>query len=222
MITSSRIDSLAAPAYPAGVAALRNVDPAARHLLRREALMSKRARLLELLRTYSYREGDFVLASGRRSSFYIDVRRTALHAEGAALTGELLVELIQQRGWSPVGVGGMTLGADPLTTATGIAAFRANIPWTGFLVRKEPKDHGTGKQVELAGDLPDGAAVVVLDDTVTTGGSTLKAVRAMEKAGFKVLGAACVIDRNEGGKEALAAEGVELISLFTIEDMRQG
>ena len=182
--------------------------------------MSKRSRLLELLRTYSYREGDFVLASGRRSSFYIDVRRTALHAEGATLIGELLVDLIRERGWEPVGVGGMTLGADPLTTATGIAAYRAGIPWTGFIVRKEAKDHGTGKQVELAGDLDEGAAVVILDDTVTTGGSTLKAVRAMEKAGFKVLGAACVIDRNEGGREALAAEGVELIRIFTREELR--
>lgn len=182
--------------------------------------MAKRARLLELLRTYSYREGDFVLASGRRSNFYIDVRRTSLHAEGAALIGELLLELIQQRGWDVQGVGGMTLGADPLTTATGIAAFRAQVPWTNFLVRKEAKDHGTGRQVEVAGDLEDGAAVVVLDDTVTTGGSTLKAVRAMEKAGYKVVGAACVIDRNEGGAELLRNEGIELISLYSIADLK--
>lgn len=183
--------------------------------------MAKRERLLELLRTYSYREGDFVLASGRRSSFYIDVRRTSLHAEGAALTGELLLELIQKQGWEIQGVGGMTLGADPLTTATGIAAHRAGVPWTNFLVRKEPKDHGTGRQVEVAGDLEDGAAVVVLDDTVTTGGSTLKAVRAMEKAGYKVVGTACVIDRGEGGAELLKAEGIELVSLFTIADLKE-
>lgn len=182
--------------------------------------MSKRTRLLELLRQYSYREGDFVLASGRSSSFYIDVRRTALHPEGAALIGELLMDLIQTQGWTPVGVGGMTLGADPLTTAVGIAAFRAGVPWTGFLVRKEPKDHGTGRQVELAGNLEPGADVIVLDDTVTTGGSTLKAVRAMEKAGFRVIGTACVIDRGEGGKEALAAEGIALISLFEISDLK--
>lgn len=183
--------------------------------------MDKRTRLLELLRQYSYREGDFVLASGRRSTFYIDVRRTSLHAEGATLIGELLVDLIQAQEWQPRGVGGMTLGADPLTTATGIAAFRRDIPWTNFLVRKEAKDHGTGKQVEVAGDLEDGASVVVLDDTITTGGSTLKAVRAMEKAGYHVLGAACVMDRQEGGISYLEKEGVQTVALYTIDDLKQ-
>lgn len=182
--------------------------------------MAQRERLLELLLQYSYQEGDFVLASGKRSDFYIDVRKTSLHAEGGTIIGELLVDLIQQQGWDVRGVGGMTLGADPLTTATGIAAYRRNLPWTTFLVRKEPKDHGTGRQVECAGDLEKGAKVVVLDDTITTGGSTLKAVRAMEKAGFEVIGAACVVDRSEGGVEHLANEGITTIPLFRIEDLR--
>ncbi len=182
--------------------------------------MEKRARLLELLREHSYREGDFVLASGRHSPFYIDVRRTSLHAEGATLIGELLVDLILAQGWDVRGVGGMTLGADPLTTATGIAAYRRGLPWTNFLVRKEPKDHGTGKQVEVAGDLEDGAKVVVLDDTITTGGSTLKAVRAMERAGYHVLGAICVMDRNEGGIDHLANEGVKTVALYTLDDLK--
>lgn len=182
--------------------------------------MAHRERLLELLLQYSYQEGDFVLASGKRSKFYIDVRKTSLHAEGATLIGELLVDLIQAQGWEVRGVGGMTLGADPLTTATGIAAHRRNIPWTTFLVRKEPKDHGTGRQVETAGDLEQGAKVVVLDDTITTGGSTLKAVRAMERAGFEVVGAACVVDRSEGGIDLLEHEGIRTAPLFRLEDLR--
>lgn len=182
--------------------------------------MAQRERLLELLKKYSYQEGDFVLASGKKSDFYIDVRKTSLHAEGGMIIGELLVDLIQEQGWDIQGVGGMTLGADPLTTATGIAAYRRGLPWTTFLVRKEPKDHGTGQQVEVAGDLKDGAKVIVLDDTITTGGSTLKAVRAMEKAGYEVVGATCVVDRSEGGVERLNSEGVHTVPLFRIEDLR--
>lgn len=182
--------------------------------------MAHRERLLELLQKYSYQEGDFVLASGKKSNFYIDVRKTSLHAEGGTIIGELLVDLIQEQGWDIEGVGGMTLGADPLTTATGIAAYRRGLPWTTFLVRKEPKDHGTGRQVEVAGDLKDGAKVIVLDDTITTGGSTLKAVRAMEKAGYEVVGATCVVDRSEGGVERLISEGVPTVPLFRIEDLR--
>lgn len=182
--------------------------------------MAHRERLLELLKKYSYQEGNFVLASGKTSDFYIDVRKTSLHAEGAMIIGELLVDLIQEQGWDIQGVGGMTLGADPLTTATGIAAYRRGLPWTTFLVRKEPKDHGTGQQVEVAGDLKDGAKVIVLDDTITTGGSTLQAVRAMEKAGYEVVGATCVVDRSEGGVERLNREGVQTVPLFRIEDLR--
>ena len=180
-----------------------------------------KARLRELLRTHSYREGDFVLASGRRSSFYVDVRRTSLTAEGAALIGETLLELMLAQGWRPDGVGGMTLGADPLTTAVGIAAHRAGVPLSCFIVRKQAKDHGTGRQIEAGGDLPDGGAVVVLDDTVTTGGSTLQSVEALQRAGYRVLGALCLVDREEGGAQALADAGVALVPLFRLSDLRE-
>lgn len=177
-------------------------------------------RLRELLREHSFREGDFVLASGRRSPFYVDVRRTALTAEGATLIGELLLDLIQDQGWACEGAGGMTLGADPLTTAIGIASWRRGAPLSSFIVRKEPKGHGAGRQIEAAGTLPAGASVVVLDDTVTTGGSTAKAVDAVREAGYRVVGAACVVDRCEGGAEALAAIDVPLRSLFTVDALR--
>lgn len=181
-----------------------------------------RDRLLSLLREHSYAEGDFLLASGRRSRFYVDVRRTALTAEGATLIGELLLDRIEAEAWACDGAGGMTLGADPLTTAVGIASWRRGTPLSSFIVRKAPKDHGAGKQVEVAGTLPEGAKVVVLDDTVTTGGSTVKAIEAMRRAGYQVVGALCLVDREEGGAAALEAAGVPFASVFTVADLGTG
>lgn len=181
--------------------------------------MSDRERLLALIREHSFRTGDFLLASGKRSNFYVDLRKTSLTAEGATLMGRLLLKELQTAGWNPAAVGGLTLGADPITTATSMAAFAAGKPLAGFLVRKAPKDHGTGKRIERAGDLPEGASVVVLDDTVTTGGSTLDAVRAARAEGFQVIGALCVVDRGEGGAEALAAENVPLRAVFSLRDL---
>jgi len=180
----------------------------------------RRERLRHLIRLWSYREGDFLLASGRRSSFYVDVRRTALNNEGGWLIGEMLLDTIVTEGWSPSAVGGLTLGADPLATATAIAAWHRGIACSAFIVRKEAKEHGTGRQIELAGDIAEGASVVVLDDSVTTGGSTLKAVEAAQRAGYHVLGAACVVDRQEGARELLANAGIKLVSLFTVDELR--
>jgi orotate phosphoribosyltransferase len=175
--------------------------------------------LLQLLREHSYREGEFVLASGKTSRFYVDVRRTSLTAEGATAIGELLLDALAETGWAFDGAGGMTLGADPLTTAIAVASYRRGTPVASFIVRKEAKDHGAGRKVELGGTLPVGANVVVLDDTVTTGGSTLKAINAMRESGFTVVGAACVVDRMEGGAELLAENGVPLVSLFTLPQL---
>lgn len=182
-------------------------------------MSARRERLIELLRTYSYREGDFLLASGKRSSYYVDVRRTSLTAEGARLIGTLIWEAIGEAGWEPAGVGGMSLGADPLTTATALAALDAGDSVSCFLVRKEAKDHGAGRQVEPGGDLAEGASVVVLEDTVTTGGSTLRAIEAVRNAGYHVLGAITVVDREEGGAERLAEAGVPLRTLLRIPDL---
>lgn len=177
-------------------------------------------RLLALLRTHSYREGDFVLASGARSSYYVDVRRTSLTAEGSVLIGERMLALIQSKRWAPDAVGGMTLGADPLTTALGIAAFRADVPLTCFLVRKEPKGHGAGKQVEPAGDMPENPRVVILEDTTTTGGSTVRAIEAARDAGYEVQAAITVVDREQGAAAKMAELGVEFAALYTVNDLR--
>jgi orotate phosphoribosyltransferase len=179
----------------------------------------EKQRLLELLHQYSYREGDFTLASGKKSSYYVDVRRTSLLAEGGALIGGLLLDAIDAAGWEVDAIGGMTLGADPLTTAAAVESFHRGSPLGSFLVRKEPKDHGTGRQVETSGDMKKGDRVVILDDTVTTGGSTLKAAQAAIDAGFEVLGCACVVNRGEGGRELLANENLDLIEICSISEL---
>ncbi|TVR03545.1 MAG: orotate phosphoribosyltransferase [Deltaproteobacteria bacterium] len=182
-----------------------------------------RERLRQLLRRWSFREGEFVLASGATSRFYVDVRRTALTGEGAALIGDLLLDLAHDSGWAGEmqGVGGMTLGADPLTTAVGLAAHARGVSIGQFLVRKEAKAHGAGGQLVLGAELAEGSRVVLLEDTVTTGGSTLRAVEAVRGAGFVVVGALCVVDREEGGASCLAEAGVELRSIFTVEELRR-
>jgi orotate phosphoribosyltransferase len=177
-------------------------------------------RLRERIRQHSWKEGDFVLASGARSSYYVDLRRTSLTSEGGVLIGELLLERIRAAYPTAVAAGGLTLGADPLTTSVAIAAWHAGIPWSSFLVRKEAKGHGAGRQVEFGGDLEEGAAVVVLDDTITTGGSTLQAVDALQREGYRVIGAACIVDRGEGGRERLLERGLQLETLYEVADLR--
>lgn len=181
-----------------------------------------RTLLLSLLRTHSYREGDFILASGRKSRFYVDVRRTSLTAEGAVAIGNLLYDALAESGWSFSGAGGMTLGADPLTTAIAMVSHERGAPLASFIVRKEAKAHGANQQIEVGGTLEPGARVVVLDDTVTTGGSTMRAVEAMRAAGYTVVGAACVVDRLEGGRERLAENGVPLVSLVELPELAEG
>ena len=183
-------------------------------------MTESRDRLIELIREHSYKEGDFLLASGKRSSFYIDLRRTSLTSEGAMLSGELMLENYLASGWDAAALGGMTLGADPLTTAVGIAAFRRGLNLSCFIVRKEPKGHGAKSQVEVGGDLADGAKVVLLEDTTTTGGSTLRAANVMRAAGYDVVGAICLVDRGEGAAETLGNAGVPLRSVFTLDDLR--
>lgn len=179
-------------------------------------------RLLELLRQLSFKLGDFVLASGQRSDYYVDLRQTSLTGEGAFHIGNLLLDTILERFPEAEGFGGMTLGADPLTTACGLAAFSRGKELGQFLVRKEPKDHGTGRQVEPGGTLPQGGKVVLLEDTVTTGSATIAAYEAVTKAGYEVIGAICIVDRLQGGADNLAAKGVQLHPIFTINDLRSG
>ena len=176
----------------------------------------KRARLLELLRTRSFQEREVTLSSGLKSNFYIDCKQVSLDAEGASLIGQLFHETIEAVAPRAVAVGGLTLGADPLATATSIASFQAGKPRAAFIVRKEPKGHGTNQWVEST-QLPPGAEVVILEDVITTGASTLRAIERARLAGLVVLHAIGLVDRLEGGGEAVRAEA-PLTSLFTRRD----
>lgn len=185
-------------------------------LLDRPAFATKRTRLLDLLRTHSFQEREVTLSSGLKSNFYIDCKQVSFDAEGAALIGELFHALIEEIAPAAVAVGGLTLGADPLATATSILGFQAGKPRQTFIVRKEPKGHGTNQWVEST-KLPAGAKVVILEDVVTTGASTLKAIERARLAGFEVLHAVGLVDRLEGGREAVEAQ-CPLTTLFTRKD----
>jgi len=182
----------------------------------RPAFASKRARLLELLRERSFQEREVTLSSGLKSNFYIDCKQVSFDAEGAALIGDLFHQLIEELAPMAVAVGGLTLGADPLATATSVLGFQAGRPRATFIVRKEPKGHGTNQWVEST-KLAAGAPVVILEDVVTTGASTLRAIERSRLAGFTVLHAIGLVDRLEGGYEAVTAEA-PLTTLFTKRD----
>jgi orotate phosphoribosyltransferase len=185
-------------------------------LLGRPGIAPRRARLLELLRTRAFAEREVTLSSGARSNFYIDCKQVSLDAEGACLVGELFHAVIEEVAPRAVAVGGLTLGADPLATATSIAGWHAGRPRSAFLVRKEPKGHGTSQWIESP-RLPEGAEVVVLEDVVTTGAATLKAIERARAAGLVVLHALAIVDRLEGGREAVTKEA-PLTALFTRRD----
>ncbi len=150
------------------------------------------------------------------------MKETALHPEGAFLIGALTVDLMANQGMQPYAVGGLTLGADPLATAVSLAGFAVGWNMPAFIVRKQPKDHGTLAWIEGAKSFPKGASVVVLEDVVTTGGSSLKAVEKLEEAGFKVIGIITVVDRLEGGRELIEAKGMKFFSLCTLPEIRSG
>jgi orotate phosphoribosyltransferase len=175
-------------------------------------------RLISLLLERSVTRGDFVLASGRRSSYYIDARRTTMSGEGQLLIGELGVAALDARGWAPRAVGGLTLGADPVAYAIAHAARRTGRTIDAFTVRKEPKGHGLGRRIE--GCLVAGDPVVVVEDVITTGHSALEAVAQVREAGAQVLGVLAVVDREEGGREAIAAGGVAVTALVLASELR--
>lgn len=176
-------------------------------------------KLEHLLLEHSVLVGDFILASGEKSDIYVDVRRTALRGDGALEIGREFLDRIDRFAPGAIGTGGLTLGADPLVTATSIAAALAGRPEFGaVIVRKEAKGHGTGKRVEQPFD-SQGRELVVVDDVVTTAGSTLEAIDALRQAGYAIEHALCVVDREAGGRQALAENGVELHALFTLDEL---
>lgn len=199
-----------------------------------------RNHLLSLLAEHSFKLGNFTLSGGGTSDYYIDCRITTLHAEGARLTGRAFLDEILKQGWAPRAIGGMTMGADPIVVSVAMlsaqqlrprerdeklleAAPPASDYWIhGFLVRKAGKSHGTAQRIE--GFREKGARVVIVDDVCTTGASTIQAIEAAREFGFEVVGAMCLVEREEArGRKAVeeAAAPAPFISLFTAKDVRE-
>jgi orotate phosphoribosyltransferase len=185
--------------------------------LSRETMSDARRQLLAILRRKSVVYGDFTLASGKKSDFYCDARLTTLDPRGALFLGEVGWELVRAQaerlGVTPVAIGGLTMGADPVALAIAIGAARAGADLEAFSIRKQAKTHGRGKLIE--GNFKPGDTVVVVDDTITTGGSTLEAIEKIRAEGGTVAFALVLVDRGEGGKEAIEATGVPVSAIFT-------
>ena len=195
-----------------------------------------RDQLLELLAERSFKLGQFKLSSGATSDYYVDCRATTLHAEGARLAGRVVLDKIKNRGWQPQGVGGMTMGADPIVTAVSVLSAQSvqtrfparskefdREPFYihGFLVRKVEKAHGMGQRVE--GFQESGAKVVIVDDVCTTGASIIGSIEAVRAVGMSVLGIICLVEREEANGRATvekAASGAEFITIFKAAEIR--
>lgn len=179
--------------------------------------MSDRGTLVRLLAQRSVRRGRFTLASGRESSHYVDARLTTMSPEGLAVIGPLALEAIRARDWPVDAVGGLTLGADPIAYATALASVTAPPLVRAFTVRKEAKQHGTGRLIE--GPMREGDRVVVLEDVITTGGSALRAAEAIQRAGATVSGILALVDREEGGRGVLEAQDFQVVCLATLSEL---
>ena len=180
--------------------------------------MTARERLLRLFVERSFQEGDFTLASGRQSKFYIDCRATTMHAEGQALLGTVGLDALEAEGLEPDVIGGLTMGADPISYAIAGESWRRGRPIHAFSVRKRPKRHGTGQRVE--GCFERGARAVVVEDVITTGGSALQACEALRQEGGTVLAILAAVDRQEGGREAIEADGHRVLTLFGVDEFQ--
>jgi len=183
---------------------------------------SSRNRLRGLLLEGAVRFGNFVLASGRESDFYVDVKSVFLQPEVIELLGDNLVDAYLESGLEIGAVGGMTLGADPLITAFVLQARRRGLNIPGFIVRKEPKGHGTQKYIEGGDKLAPGTKVLLLEDVVTSGGSSLLTAEYCKKHTLEPVAVLTVVDREEGGAEAIENSGLKLMGLFNRESLREG
>ncbi len=177
--------------------------------------MSVKEELKVIIRELSYEEREVTLASGRKSNFYFDGKQTTLHSRGGLLVGQAFWEEVKQFGETIDGVGGLTLGADPIATATSIAAQLEGVNVHAFIIRKEPKGHGTGQWLEGRKNLPPGSKVVIVEDVTTTGGSSMKAVERAQAEGLEVVGIVTLVDREEGAREAIEGAGQVLRTVFT-------
>ena len=180
-------------------------------------LTKLRQYLLDLFCRLAYKEGDFVLSSGQRSSYYINGKQVTLHPEGALAIGRILLSLLPM---DTQAVAGLTLGADPIVTAVSVVSAYEKRSLPALIIRKEAKGHGTKAYIE-GPDLPTGAKVVVLEDVVTTGQSALKAVERLQDAGYSVDEVISLVDRQQGGAELYQSEGLKFQAVFTIQDLQQ-
>nr|WP_028575225.1 orotate phosphoribosyltransferase [Desulfonatronovibrio hydrogenovorans] len=176
-------------------------------------------KLASLLYAKSYREGDFTLTSGKKSDYYFDCKQTALHPEGGYLIGRIFLDMIKDSSLDIQGVGGMTLGADPLVSAVTVLSHLDQTPLPGFIIRKKAKGHGTNAYLEGMANFEPGFRVCLLEDVVTTGGTLITACERVRDAGLDIRGVICVLDREEGGRENLARAGYDLISIFTRKEL---
>jgi orotate phosphoribosyltransferase len=178
------------------------------------AIAADRPKLLKLLIEKSYQKRQVTLASGKVSDFYIDCKKTVLTAEGHFLVGRLLHAAIRKHAPDAIGVGGLTMGADPLASAVSLVSFIMHQPMPAFLVRKEPKGHGTGQWVEGLSAFEPNEPVAIVEDVITTGGSAAKAIERCLMERLTPRAVFALVDREEGGREALEALGVKVVSLF--------
>ncbi len=177
--------------------------------------MNKIDELRELIKKDAVKHGKFILASGRESDLYVDLRKVTLNPKGAFLIGSIIVDMIKER---PVdAIGGMSLGADPIAVASSLIAYQAGRTINAFLVRKGKKDHGTKNMIE--GPFAAGQRVVVVEDVMTTGSSTITAIEHIEEAGMVVEMVIGVLDRSEGGREAIERLGYEVHAILERKDL---
>jgi orotate phosphoribosyltransferase len=174
-----------------------------------------RQQLLDLIHAKALKLGDFTLASGKKANFYLDLKQITLDAAGARLVAEGFLEQLGQP--LPAAVGGLAIGADPITASIVTLAGLRGLPLSGFLVRKEAKGHGTNKFIE--GPVQPGATAVIVEDVITTGGSAMTALERARDFGLQVDRVLAIVDRLEGGAEAFAARGAKLTTLLTIRDL---
>ena len=176
------------------------------------------AALKRLLLDRSVKRGSFVLASGKHSDIYVDARLTTMSPEGMLIIGKLGLAMILEHGWHPDSIGGLTMGADPVAFAISHTSALEGSPLRAFSVRKETKAHGTGNQIE--GPFQKGDRVVVIEDVITTGKSAIQAIDAIERFGGDILGVLAVVDRQDGGREAIGARGYEVVALTNMGDLK--
>ena len=174
---------------------------------------SDKEKLLSILKKEAFFREKIILSSGKESDYYIDARRVTLSAEGAYRCAKVILDIVKSDSYEAIG--GPTLGADPLVGAIAVLSYQANKPTKTFIIRKAPKPHGKQQQIE-GPLLSDGAKIILIDDVATTGKAFLESLEVLKKNNIKALKAVCIVDRNEGAKEALAKEGCELVSIFSI------